>query len=412
MNNPSPNNTTNKELSLDRISILPPSIIDAILCLLPTKDAVRTSILSSEWRYNWTNIPVLHFRFDDFHISETGTDVLSILEQTYNLPSAALDMIRERKCIDAIKQCLLLHEGPLIEFSLLAHESESVELDQLISHLSRKHRIQIFNLDMINEYRLPLSFFSMHQLTKLSLRNCCIYHHYSKIKGFSNLKSLYMCDARISTKTLSHLLSSCPLLKSFILFTDEIFDNDKSSICGLNECLPVVERLIIDTGVSQWFSFDLLPQEQLISLVHLKYLHVDHMLFLNNYDLPMLFHLIRSSPNLETLSLHMRDDLDPGSSFEINKYSNIWLKNLSKLKIYGHFDIVYHLQFVQLILAKSPMPKKVRIYTVEYDEVSEILRLLQHSPSAASGSIEIIVEYSRDARCWGSKSLFTSTSYI
>ncbi|KAK1428454.1 hypothetical protein QVD17_17289 [Tagetes erecta] len=45
----------------DMISNLPQSIIEIILCLLPTKEAARTSILSREWMYRWTTIPKLAF---------------------------------------------------------------------------------------------------------------------------------------------------------------------------------------------------------------------------------------------------------------------------------------------------------------------------------------------------------------
>nr|GEY44698.1 hypothetical protein [Tanacetum cinerariifolium] len=52
------------DLSLDRISNLPPTIIENILCLVPIKDAVRTSILSKQWRYSWVKIPNLVFDAD------------------------------------------------------------------------------------------------------------------------------------------------------------------------------------------------------------------------------------------------------------------------------------------------------------------------------------------------------------
>ncbi|XP_071734438.1 uncharacterized protein [Rutidosis leptorrhynchoides] len=183
-----------------------------------------------------------------FFISETGTDALSILKQTYELPDGAIAMINDRHYIDAMKQCFLLHKGPLLEFSLLALE-QTVEFDQLISHLSMKNTLQMLSLEMLNEDSLPLSIFSMQQLTKLSLCKCCINHH-SKIKGFKNLTSLYLRDVKISRKTLLHLVSSCPLLKSFTLFIHDILGNHKSSICDLIERLPVIERLITHTGVS------------------------------------------------------------------------------------------------------------------------------------------------------------------
>ena len=45
----------------DLISDLPQSIIESILVQLPIRDAVRTSILSSKWRYKWASITRLVF---------------------------------------------------------------------------------------------------------------------------------------------------------------------------------------------------------------------------------------------------------------------------------------------------------------------------------------------------------------
>ena len=40
----------------DRLSSLHESILTRILSLLPTKDAVRTSVLSTKWIYLWTTL--------------------------------------------------------------------------------------------------------------------------------------------------------------------------------------------------------------------------------------------------------------------------------------------------------------------------------------------------------------------
>ncbi|XP_071695471.1 F-box/FBD/LRR-repeat protein At1g13570-like [Rutidosis leptorrhynchoides] len=367
---------------LDRISTLPQPIIDTILCLLPIEDAVRTSILSRDWRYRWTTIPELFF--DEV-------------------------MIGAEQFFDAVNQVLLLHQGPLLKFSLIEDEIRDEigdELDQIISHLSRMNTVKIFSLvlNKYNEYRLPLSFFSLHQLTNLHLHNVSIYDQ-PTFDGFGSLSSLYLHGVKISTKTLVHLVSSCPLLKRFTLFIREhdILGNDVSSITDLIECLPVIERLVTSIWVIYSFNVDSLPQELPISLVHLKYLDIDDMCFLDCGGLPLLFLLIRSSPNLEKLKLGFYEGLayDPRvrDSFKKNPvtlegYSNIWLKNLNKLKIYGFFGFELHLEFVLLIMAKSPMLKKVTIELTEEvtDDVESIVsRTLLHSPRA-SGSAKVIVK--------------------
>ncbi|KAM0049935.1 putative F-box domain-containing protein [Helianthus debilis subsp. tardiflorus] len=49
----------------DRLSSLPEEVVSHILSLMPTKFAVRTSILSWRWRYSWMSVTNLDF--DDGH---------------------------------------------------------------------------------------------------------------------------------------------------------------------------------------------------------------------------------------------------------------------------------------------------------------------------------------------------------
>lgn len=43
----------------DVLSNFPDIVVDDILIHLPLRDAVRASILSKKWRYNWCRLPVL-----------------------------------------------------------------------------------------------------------------------------------------------------------------------------------------------------------------------------------------------------------------------------------------------------------------------------------------------------------------
>ncbi|PON36446.1 F-box domain containing protein [Parasponia andersonii] len=59
-------------MKLDRISDLQENVTDKIISLLPIQYAVRTSLLSSKWRYKWTMLPELVFDFWSLLFSSQG----------------------------------------------------------------------------------------------------------------------------------------------------------------------------------------------------------------------------------------------------------------------------------------------------------------------------------------------------
>ncbi|GJR57552.1 putative acyl-CoA dehydrogenase IBR3 [Tanacetum coccineum] len=68
------------------------------------------------------------------------------------------------------------------------------------------------------------------------------------------------------------------------------------------------------------------------------------------------------------------EDADAGKG-----YSDIWLEHLNELEIGNFANLKVELKFVKLILAKSPVLKKVRIsldHRVSYDEELKILKML------------------------------------
>ncbi|KAG2316288.1 hypothetical protein Bca52824_019410 [Brassica carinata] len=59
-------------IKADRISQLPDALILLILCLLPMKVAIATSLLSKQWKYLWKLMPKLKFDYLD-HKRQLGT---------------------------------------------------------------------------------------------------------------------------------------------------------------------------------------------------------------------------------------------------------------------------------------------------------------------------------------------------
>lgn len=81
-------------LDPDIISNLPLNVLEHILMCLPIRDAVRTGILSSKWRYKWVSIPELVFDDSCVPISSSIT-------------------ARKSKFVTFVDRVLLLHKGPI-----------------------------------------------------------------------------------------------------------------------------------------------------------------------------------------------------------------------------------------------------------------------------------------------------------
>ncbi|KAK9276131.1 hypothetical protein L1049_005662 [Liquidambar formosana] len=84
----------------DIISGLPGNIIKCILGRLPIRDAVRTSILSRKWRYNWIILPQLVF--DKRFFKVMGKDREFKLHEFRGIAS----------------KLLLFQSGPILKFVL------------------------------------------------------------------------------------------------------------------------------------------------------------------------------------------------------------------------------------------------------------------------------------------------------
>ncbi|CAH2046399.1 unnamed protein product [Thlaspi arvense] len=67
-------------MGLDRISELTDSLLTQILSYLPTKDSVKTSVLSTRWESLWLSVPVLDLKVTDFPDEDYATFIDNFLE--------------------------------------------------------------------------------------------------------------------------------------------------------------------------------------------------------------------------------------------------------------------------------------------------------------------------------------------
>ncbi|XP_071703204.1 F-box protein At1g80960-like isoform X2 [Rutidosis leptorrhynchoides] len=213
------------------INNLPYDILENILFRLPTEEVVRASVLSKQWRYNWTKIPKVVFTEDLFDESPNENQL------------------------------------PVIEQGFVNPQSERKKDEQ----------------DVIN--------------------------HLPSFNGYGNLTTLCLEYVRIDRKTLKQFLSNNPQLKSFTMVSHNstwIFTEDEyETMNALFQCLPVIENLTLCVSEIQHLRRGMVPRELATSLVHLKYLCLERMCFLENDWLRFLVLMTRSSPDLEKLRLQM-----------------------------------------------------------------------------------------------------------
>ncbi|KAI3761267.1 hypothetical protein L1987_51679 [Smallanthus sonchifolius] len=376
--------------SLDIISALPQTILETILCFLPTEEAARTSILSREWRYKWTKIPTL-----EFHLSQVSKRISKEKQvQGINMDT------RCKPFYDLLYQILLLHQGPIHEFTLVIDlwikDQDTFGFDQIVLHLSKNHTVKkltILGTHGLHLYNLPISVFSLHHLTDLDLF-CFDLDHQPMFNGFDSLRSLSLQNVGISTKTLLHLLSNCPSLKSFILSINEDHLDDRDcAVIELFKCLPMIEDLTTYSYVFQWLVLDSVPKELPTSLFHLKYFCLEDMCFVDGYGLGFLLVLIKCSPNLEKIKLKIDWDHDCYEEYPVvwEEYSDVWLEHLNELEIECFSNSTPEMEFVKFILARSPKLKKVSFIrcVVPGKEKLEMLEVLLRAPRASPVRIDV-----------------------
>ncbi|KAH7845151.1 hypothetical protein Vadar_026508 [Vaccinium darrowii] len=206
----------------DIISSLPVNVLHHILSFLSTKDAIRTSILSTKWEYLWTSIANIDLK-----------------EERY--PSRKKE---GWSFLDFVDRVLLLHDASDIK-SLSIESCELVNSAHVSSWVStsKRHNIEELNLCLPSEAQivLPCCLFTCQSLVVLKLWMNGALEVPSLIQ-FSNLKTLKLSELTFSDdNSTQHLFSSCPVLQEVALVNCR-WENLKT----IAICIPTLKRLTIE----------------------------------------------------------------------------------------------------------------------------------------------------------------------
>ncbi|GAA0176110.1 hypothetical protein LIER_29165 [Lithospermum erythrorhizon] len=381
---------------LDIFSDLPHSIIETILTKLPLRDAVRTSVLSSRWRYEWTTITQLVF--DDKCVPPSD------------------DRASFENCLmNFIFRVLFLHDGPIHKFTLISQFLQSCpDIDQWLLFLSRRD-IKELVLQLADDewFRAPSCLYSCHKLTRLELVRCEL-EPPLKFKGFLNLKNLTLQQVVISQNDIEHLISSCPLLESLTLsyfdgleltirapnlkflilegefkeiclentpllmaisvamyMTDDIAEHFEQSLsCNFDKFLGGVQRLQRLSGhiyFTKYLSIGSGRGSTPIVFHNLKCIDLYQISFEDIKEVLVLLRLVVNSPNLEELQVSGTSITSPATeSYDPDFYENQFpadckFKHLRTVKITDVTGMPLEMAFIKLLLGHSPALEVITI---------------------------------------------------
>ncbi|XVF43340.1 hypothetical protein PTKIN_Ptkin02bG0032800 [Pterospermum kingtungense] len=185
----------------DIISNLPDNITEEILARLPIQDAVRTSVLSRNWRYRWTTCPDLIF--DDGYSTN---------------PARNLD---RDKLVKVIYSVLSRHKGPIQKFCLsyTGMKGNYSDIDQWIKNFLSSKGIGTLRLAFMGSqrYKIHSSLFSCANLRDLRLDDCILPSPSRKFGGFNSLTRLWLQIVSVNNEGFRNLIAKCPKLKTLIL---------------------------------------------------------------------------------------------------------------------------------------------------------------------------------------------------
>lgn len=255
-------NKTQKLLSelqqSDKISILPDCILQFILSLIPTKDAVATCILSKRWKFLWTSIPIIDF---DDALLYTNADFWYPVEVT--------------SFMNFVERVLLLRDSSSIKkFRLSCRVFFSASRVHAWVSAAVMHDIEELDLCFFVEkpFMLPLCVFHSESLAVLKLQMNCELQLPNCI-SFPSLKTLELCLVTfVDDGSTEKLFSNCPVLQEL-----SILDCEWVKLMNVTISIPTLKSLTID-DLPYYGTFDVngcrikIDAENLTHLCYVGYL--------------------------------------------------------------------------------------------------------------------------------------------
>ncbi|XP_028757694.1 F-box/FBD/LRR-repeat protein At1g13570 isoform X1 [Neltuma alba] len=399
------------DVESDRLSCLPGHVIDQILSHLSIREAVRTSVLSSKWRYKWSTLPTLVF---DNHCLPISSQDHSIIKN---------------KLVRIIDHVLLLHSGAINKFKLSHRDLIGVtDIDRWTLHLTRRSiKELVLEIWKGHRYKIPSCLFTCQSLIHLELFNCWLKPP-STFIGFRNLKSLDLQHVTMDQDVFENMVSNCLLLERLTLmnfdgfthlnidapnlqffdiggkFEDVRFENtfhlavvsiglylnleneknrwqgSSSNLLKFFVHLPHVRRLEVQSYFLKYLAVGVVPLKLPRPCVDLTYLSI-RINFNDSKEISAALCLLRSSPNLQELEVLARTEeqqttLGTQAYCWEDDYWNCPVMQLQFVRIDGISGIKPELDFISFLLLYSPVLERMTVKPASSNGESELMKEL------------------------------------
>ncbi|CAK7327897.1 unnamed protein product [Dovyalis caffra] len=365
-------NMSNSTSACDKISELPSNVMEDILKRLPQKEAMRTSILSTKWRYKWLTVPQLVFEYPCRYKLETS---------------------ERGKLVIAVYQALLLHRGPLVKFSFSVSDLESCSDINHWLHFLSANDIEDFTLRIWTGkcYKLPGHLYSFQQLRHLNLYNCA-FKPPSSFKGFDSLISLEFRKVLFAAERFGIFISNCPLLERMTL-----------EGCPHFYCLRISAPNLKYLSFSGTFDSINLKNAPLLKAVSISMNGMpENARYFKDRKVSNLIEIVSSVPAVENLSVEQQffkantktnAVMEPALEYmRVQDFSDCSLNRLREVKMQLISGVQPELEFMKFLLAESTMLEKMEILPTKEKSINggfQILRELIRF-RRASAKAEII----------------------
>nr|GEZ20664.1 hypothetical protein [Tanacetum cinerariifolium] len=220
----SENDKKRLDLAVDRLSNLPDDLIHKILSFNDTIDAIKTSHLSSRWRYIWTTMPCL----------DVTTEYFLTLPMCSKFVKHVLSVRDDQREMSSVK---LSFRG----------KASQVFVKKILKY-AFAHSVQELSITCLTKdcIEVPLTLFSSQSLKHLTFKKANGIINFTSVWDLPNLTTLCLDQIRLSGENLdklSGLISMCVNLKNLSLCDCQmmgLMDVD------FNICHPNLSSLTID----------------------------------------------------------------------------------------------------------------------------------------------------------------------